>query len=55
MVKIRLKKELLNKSDNPIVPTKATIANIAIMFFETILIKFHFSDIKDNRITCSSL
>ena len=43
-----------NTGDNPIVPANATSANVAIMFFESILIKYRFRNIKDNRIICSS-
>ena len=44
-----------NAGDNPIVPANATSVNTTIIFFESILIKYNFKNIKDNRIICSSL
>ena len=44
-----------NTSEIPRVVANVTIANIAMIFFETNLINFNFSNIKDNRTNYSSM
>ena len=44
-----------NTGEIPNVVANVTIANIAMIFFETNLINFNFSNIKDNRTNYSSM
>ena len=44
-----------NTGEIPSVVANVTIANIAMIFFETNLFNFNFSNIKDNRTNYSSM
>jgi len=44
-----------NTGEIPNVVANVTIANIAMIFFETNLFNFNFSNIKDNRTNYSSM